>query len=259
MTAASAAPGPARSARERARAEITAEILASARAQLAEVGPAALSLRAVARDIGMVSSAVYRYYPSRDDLLTDLLVTAFDELGQAAEDAAHRARARPVAARWLATGRAVRAWALAHPHEWALLYGSPVPGYRAPRTTVGPATRVIAVLVRMARGGALDATPAWVDRRTVRAVASAREHARNWRPDGGTTGSSSDRPESTTAEPADDGSHETAVTVRVMAAWATLFGTISFELFGHLVGSIDDLDQYFDAVCRMTASDLGLT
>jgi hypothetical protein len=45
----------------------------------------------------------------------------------------------------------------------------------------------------------------------------------------------------------------------VLSAWATLFGTISFELFGHLVGAVDDLDQYFDAVCRMTATDLGLS
>lgn len=74
-------------ARQRARAEITAEILAAARARLAEVGPGELSLRSVARDVGMVSSAVYRYYPSRDDLLTALLVAAYDELGTAADAA----------------------------------------------------------------------------------------------------------------------------------------------------------------------------
>src|SRR6476620_9457729 len=72
-------------ARERVRAELTAEITDAARRQLAEVGAAALSLRAVARDVGMASSAVYRYFPSRDELLTALIVEAYDELGDAVE------------------------------------------------------------------------------------------------------------------------------------------------------------------------------
>ena len=78
---------PARTARERAREEITAEILSAARARLQEAGPGELSLRAVARDVGMVSSAVYRYFPSRDDLLTALILQCYDELGEAVERA----------------------------------------------------------------------------------------------------------------------------------------------------------------------------
>ena len=82
----------------------------------------------------MVSSALYRYFPSRDDLLTALIIDAYDALGAAAEDADRRPAARPRAAGWLAAAcHAVRDWALAHPHEYALIYGSPVPGYRAPR------------------------------------------------------------------------------------------------------------------------------
>ena len=75
---------PAQGARARVRAELTEEIKAVARRHLAESGAAALSLRAVARDVGMVSSAVYRYFPSRDDLLTALIVEAYDALGTAA-------------------------------------------------------------------------------------------------------------------------------------------------------------------------------
>ena len=75
-------------ARARVRAELTEEILAAARRQLAEQGSAALSLRAVAREVGMVSSAVYRYFPSRDHLLTALIVDAYDGLGAAVERAA---------------------------------------------------------------------------------------------------------------------------------------------------------------------------
>ena len=75
------------SVRERVRAELTAEITAAARRQLAEVGAAGLSLRAVARELGMASSAVYRYFPSRDSLLTRLITDGYDALGAAAEDA----------------------------------------------------------------------------------------------------------------------------------------------------------------------------
>src|SRR3954452_15064619 len=82
---ATSAPRTARGVRERVRAEMTDEIKAAARRQLAQHGADALSLRAVARDVGLVSSAVYRYFPSRDDLLTALIIDAYDALGAAAE------------------------------------------------------------------------------------------------------------------------------------------------------------------------------
>ena len=89
-----------------------------------------LSLRAVARELGMASSAVYRYFPSRDELLTALIVDAYDALGDTAEQAlAGRCGGRRPT-RWLALSTSIRAWAVAQPHEYALLYGSPVPGYR---------------------------------------------------------------------------------------------------------------------------------
>ncbi len=123
--------------RARVRAELTEEIKAVARRHLAESGAAALSLRAVARDVGMVSSAVYRYFPSRDDLLTALIVDSYLSLGAEVHAAAQRRGA--VEHRFLACGHAVREWAVARPHEWALLFGSPVPGYAAPEDTVDPA------------------------------------------------------------------------------------------------------------------------
>src|SRR3712207_4171512 len=95
--------------RERVRAELTAEITAVARRQLAEVGAAGLSLRAVAREVGLASSAVYRYFASRDELLTRLIIDGYDALGVTAEDTDD-----PEAApreRWLAVCRAVRTWA----------------------------------------------------------------------------------------------------------------------------------------------------
>src|SRR5579862_8541685 len=134
-------PNAGVTARERARAELTREIKEEARRQLASVGAYGLSLRAVARELGMVSSALYRYYPSRDDLLTALIIDAYNALGDATEQAIAAAGGASLR-RWLAACHAIRDWAVARPHEYALIYGSPVPGYRAPQATIAPAGRV---------------------------------------------------------------------------------------------------------------------
>jgi AcrR family transcriptional regulator len=226
---------PVPTARERVRAELTSEITDAARRQLAEVGAAALSLRAVAREVGMVSSAVYRYFPSRDDLLTRLIIDGYDALGAAAE-AADDPAADP-RDRWLAVCRSVRTWALAHPHEYALLYGSPVPGYTAPQDTVPAAARVGVVLGRIlgdaARAGALPAAAGERDPGLV----------------------------SDDAVEVLGGSHpaiDETVRVRALLAWSSLYGTISFELFGHFVGSVEDADRYFDRAMGELAGLVGL-
>src|SRR5579859_4095197 len=103
-----------RTARERARAEITREILAAGRRHLATDGAAALSLRAIARDLGMASSAVYRYVASRDDLLTKLIIDAYDSLGAAAEASEAEVDRSDLAGRWTAVCVTVRNWAKAN-------------------------------------------------------------------------------------------------------------------------------------------------
>src|SRR5699024_6141965 len=111
------------------------------------------SLRAVARDLGVVSSAVYRYVASRDELLTLLLVDAYNELGDAVDEAVNAKPENDFAGRFAALGLAVREWALREPARYGLLFGSPVPGYQAPASqTTAPGTRVIYSLV-----GILDA------------------------------------------------------------------------------------------------------
>ena len=138
----------AKTARQRAREEITEEILAAARARLTSQGPGELSLRAVARDVGMVSSAVYRYFASRDELLTALLIEGYDSLGACVEEADRSVTDRAdISGRWTVACRAIRSWSIDHPGDYALLYGSPVPGYAAPQDTIAPATRVISVLI----------------------------------------------------------------------------------------------------------------
>jgi AcrR family transcriptional regulator len=250
---------PARTARALARETITREILDSARARLSTDGAAALSLRAVARDVEMVSSAVYRYFPSRDALLTALLIESYNELGEAAEAAdAGVADRSDAAARWLATFRAVRAWCVAHPGEFGLLYGTPVPGYAAPRDTVDPATRVVRVLVRIVG----DAYAAGA--RPVVAPGSGAARA-------GASGVAGGRSGETMApalafianhglmEGADPADGELPETVRrAVMAWTMLFGMISFELFGHQEGSVADSAAWLDEVALRLAADLGI-
>ncbi|MDN5812616.1 MAG: TetR/AcrR family transcriptional regulator, partial [Micrococcaceae bacterium] len=114
--------------REQARERTMAEIMRIARDQLVAEGPAALSLRAVARQLGIVSSAIYRYVSSRDELLTLLIVEAYSDLGGQVEKAVAAAPAHPLE-RFTALARAVRSWALDDAARYALLFGTPVPGY----------------------------------------------------------------------------------------------------------------------------------
>ncbi len=124
--------------RERARERTLNEIRKLAWHQVEEVGAAALSLRGIARDLGIVSSAIYRYVASRDDLLTALLVEGFSDLAEAVERAEAEVPRDAYRERWLTVCRAMRAWALDRPAAWGLLYGGPVPGYAAPQQTTGP-------------------------------------------------------------------------------------------------------------------------
>ncbi|GLZ79342.1 TetR family transcriptional regulator [Actinorhabdospora filicis] len=220
-----------RTARELARAELTRAIKQSASEQLAEVGPSALSLRAVARALGMASSAVYRYFASRDELLTALIIDAYNSVGEAAEqaDAQAKAEGHPPTGRWLAVNRAVRAWALANKHQFELVYGTPVPGYAAPQDTTVAAARMPLTLVGIYN----EAHPEFP----------------------------ADRPQpepglitETIAE---------LITVpegrgRLILAWSGLIGVLSFELFGQFNGVVTDYAKYFDYTARATAAELGL-
>jgi AcrR family transcriptional regulator len=228
-----------RTAREKARAELTLQIKAVARRLIERDGAAALSLREVSRELGMGASTLYRYFSSRDELLTALIIEAFNQLGAAAEDAdaAARAAGADCGARWLAACRAVRGWALEHPHEFALVYGSPVSGYEAPGDTVGPATRITRVLAEIL-GDALASgqlhPPASVlpGPRLIAAQVLA--------------GYAAPPP------PYED------LIERALLLWIALVGTISFELFGHLRNTVTNYAAYFDAAITISAHCAGL-
>jgi AcrR family transcriptional regulator len=253
-----------RTARERARAELTREIKEGARRQLAATGADGMSLRAVARDLGMVSSALYRYYPSRDDLLTALIIDAYNAIGDVAEQAIADAQAGTGAergvgrARWLAACHAIRAWAVARPHEYALIYGSPVPGYRAPEATIGPAARV-----PLAFAGVLATSTAAGEMAGEMAGQGAGQVA--WQV-AGVAGADATA-NAMAAALADQAAVlaaalaspvPPAVLVRAVIAWTQLFGMISFELFGQFVGSFEPADALFAYAVAQLASFVGL-
>ena len=210
-------------ARARVRAELTAEIKAAGHRQLEEVGAAALSLRAVAREVGMVSSAIYRYYPTREALLTAMILESYE--GLAAALGAVRAR-RPDL-RWTALGAAVRGWALERPHEFQLIYGTPVPGYVAPPETIPAAGAVAAPFLDVAKGAEVApfAHPRLVGQ--MDPVASV----------AGATG---------------------AAAAAVIAELAAIIGVVTLELGGHLVGSADPADDLFGALLARQVDTLGL-
>jgi AcrR family transcriptional regulator len=239
----------ASSIRARVRAEMTAEIKATARRHL-ETDGANLSLRAVARDMGMVSSAVYRYFASRDDLLTALIVDAYNALGETVEaaDAAIADRSQ-LRQRWMATARAVREWALTHQAEYALLFGSPVPGYAAPDDTIAAAARTPVVLLRILADGAAagtlashaDGAPAFLiaDRAAARLTDAVRADLERAR--GGVAVEAPD-----------------ATMLAGMAAWTQLFGMVSFELFGQFNRVIESRPEFFDQQAELMADVIGV-
>lgn len=213
---------PAQGVRARARAALTDEIKQAAKRQIAGAGAAGISLRAIARELGMVSSALYRYYSSRDELLTAVIVDAYSDVAAAAEQAVREPG--EFVARWVAMASGIRDWARAHPHDYALIYGSPVPGYRAPAETIPAAARVALVPMGLLeegfRSGQIRAEPMEAIPTVVQNDLSALG-----------AGLGLDAPED--------------VLARGLAAWSQLLGSISLELFGHLHNVVHDYDAFF--------------
>jgi AcrR family transcriptional regulator len=225
-----------RRARDRVRAELTREIVEAARAELMSEGAASLSLRAVARRLGMVPSALYRYFPNRDALLTALIIDAYTAVGRAAQAADSEAGTDP-ARRWRTVGSGVRRWAHDHPQEWALIYGSPVPGYRAPQDTVEASlgvTRVIAGIVADAVPPGAPA-PAGLPP-APRGMAQVLEPIQSELLPG--------RPP--------------AVAAAALVAWTQVIGMVSLELFGHFVGATTDFDAAFEYAMRIVGNVAGV-
>jgi AcrR family transcriptional regulator len=223
--------------RERVRQATVAEIKAVARAQMAAEGTAGVKLRSIAREMGMTAPALYRYFGSRDDLVTALVTDAYDALADAMEAAVAAVAAGRHADRVRAAFGAFRAWGLEHPTEFALIFGSPIPGYVAPEATRPAGTRytglLAGLLVEANAAGALD--PAGID---LRVPAELRAQLEDLQRRGGFP----DAP--------------VPVVAFGLSAWTRLHGLVTLEVFGHLAPAVGDgaalFEQELDAIIRQS-------
>ena len=229
--------------RDEARAETIERILAAAREEIARAGGVGLSMRSVAREVGMVSSAIYRYFPSREDLLTAMILESYrglaDALRAAEAEAEHEtadeggdaATGNPGAGsdaeRWRRLADALRGWGLRAPHEFQLIYGTPIPGYVAPAETIPAAGEVAAPFL-----GCLG---------------TRRVPGFDLPGDGGGLHAF-----------ADDVGITPSAAAAVVAAISELVGFVGLELAGHFVGLADPADSLYAAVGNRQVRDLGL-
>lgn len=225
-----------RTPRQLAREATVARIKEIALAQLAVEGAAGLSLRAIARELDLVSSALYRYFASRDQLVTALVLDAYGDLADAIETSVEVARHDGERRAWIAGAVALRQWALCQPHRYALLYGSPIPGYEAPAATIEPAGRVVRALVRPGlRTPAPDTAGRPIEPELLTQLATAR-----------------------TGLGLPDGTGEGRL-LCLVAAVAQVHGLVALELNGQFLGGFAPADRLFDAVVTEAADRLGLS
>lgn len=228
-----------KSRRERLRENTLEEIKDVARQQMAADGTSALSLRAIATKMGMTAPAIYRYYPSRDDLITALIVDAFNALADAVTEAEAQVAPAAYTNRLLAALGAYRSWALAHPTDFQLIYGNPIPGYSAPNDITVPAVvRTFTVIVRVIeeaiQAGALTPLP---------------EH-KNLPP-------TIDR--YLTDLIVRDAYHIQVASMYIgMVGWTRIHGIIMLELYGHLGPSIGDVDALYKFELKSLCRQLGM-
>ncbi|UGQ11312.1 TetR/AcrR family transcriptional regulator [Yinghuangia sp. ASG 101] len=208
-----AVPG-APSRRERLRAETTREIKTIALRQLAEEGPGAISLRGIARDMGMTARAIYSYFPTRDDLITALIDEIAASLSDAVESASHAVPDTDPGGRLLAWGQALREWALAHPEDFRLFYGRPVPGYQPPED------------------GPVDRTARRVCRELTRLVAAAWPHARHHQPED--TSWADLHPDYVAKIREDLPDVPPAAAALALRVWGRMHGLVALEIDGHI-------------------------
>jgi AcrR family transcriptional regulator len=209
---------------------------------------------------------LYRYFASRDDLLTALILDAYNALGEAAEaaDAAVTDRSQ-LRARWLATARGIRGWALRTPAEYALLFGTPVPGYAAPADTITAAARTPFVLIRILADG--FASGALTGESALRVGAPAGGPAALAaagpvrRPQAaGIAARLADAVRADLSRARGDIAPELPDELMLagITAWVQLFGMVSFELSGQFNNVIEARAEFFGLQMEVMADLIGL-
>ncbi|MFJ2347690.1 WHG domain-containing protein [Streptomyces antimycoticus] len=217
-----------------------AVIKSTARQLLVKLGAGGLTLNAVAREGGLALSDVEAVFPHRDELLTALLIDAYNDSGAAMEQADQIARdaGAPAGARLLAATRALRRWSFANPAEFTLVYGSPVPDYHAPQDTVAPASRTPAVLAGIVRS-ALEAGELTAPRRQVPGPPLLLPEAE------ALFGGVPEAPFSDLIE-------------RGIVLWSSLVGLLVFQVFSRTHDSVRDETAFFDYAVAVAAEGIGL-
>ncbi|SDO02835.1 transcriptional regulator, TetR family [Streptomyces sp. cf386] len=202
----------AKTPRERYRAQVRTEIKQRAWEQIATAGASALSLNAIAKQMGMSGPALYRYFGGRDELITELVRDAYRSLADTFRAASESG------ADVTALAHALRGWALRDPHRYFLIYGTPVPGYRAPDDTTAISSEIMATL--------LDACAALPSDGPATPFETHLEGHRDW----------------AAGHPAPP-----AALHRALTFWTRLHGVLSLELAGHFSGMGIDPGQLFAA------------
>ncbi len=196
------------------------EIKQIARQHMRDQGTAAVSLRSIAKELGVTPPALYRYFDSRDGLITALILDAYHALADALVAARDASASDDPAARLLAACLEYRDWALAHPVDYQLIFGNPIPAYSAPSELTQPAARltmglfVALVGEALARGGHIPAEYEAVPPELEERLAGM------------------EQVEGYTVPP--------AALLFVVAVWARMQGLITLELFGHLQPILGD-------------------
>ncbi|HCG57003.1 MULTISPECIES: TetR/AcrR family transcriptional regulator [Brevibacterium] len=210
--------------RQRARLETEAQITRIGNRMLDDDGLEGVSLRAIARELGIVSSAIYRYVKNRDELLTILIRDAFTAIADEVDEALTRDESV------LTVGVTMLAWSRRHPNRWALIYGTPIPDYQAPRDeTVVPGTRIMVTLTNLLEESSAGQI-------------------------------SSELPPSHALDPLREGLRELGlepddqVIVRSVTVWAALIGLINALRFGQFGPGVELVE---DELMRGVVSSLG--
>jgi AcrR family transcriptional regulator len=220
--------------RAKARLETTSEIKRLARDQIASKGAANLSLREIAREMGVASSALYRYFTSRDQLLTVLIIESYDDIGGMVEHADAKCSRDDLAGRWRAAAQSLRNWAIENPSDYGLIFGTPVPGYEAPSDTIAPALRYTNVLLNLLADAQAAGCKPLITVPATKGVLKEYKQVR--------------------ANLAIKLTDE--MLLAGLAAWAALFGAMSFELFGHVDTVFTDPEAHFRALTEMLGTQM---
>lgn len=230
--------------RERVRAATVEEIKTTARRILIAEGPQAVTLRSIARQMGMTAPALYRYFPSHEDLWIDLCHDTYGEIADALERMLEAMPAADAGERLMAAARAFRTWAVEHPREFGLVFGTPLPGVKenvSPENLHG---------MRFALFFTQIYVELWEEQRFP--VVADEEISEPLRAQliayrdvvGPLIPSAAQLP--------------AGAVLRFLQAWVALYGAVTMEVFGHLGFCLEDVSEFFEIQIASIGATLGI-